>query len=75
MLKKKLSDGILAVLRPLYNSNMAKVSIVKWSHNLIFVDGNPFFDYPMILKLHKNRKFSKILGMPEMTLLATKINF
>ena len=28
--------------RPLYNSNMVKVSIAKWSQNTIFVDGNPF---------------------------------
>ena len=41
--KKTLSEGIFAILRPLYNSNMAKVSIVNWSHNLIFLDENPFF--------------------------------
>ena len=36
-LKKTLYDGSFANLRPLYNSNMAKVSIVKWSWNLLFV--------------------------------------
>ena len=46
--KKTLFDRISAILRPLYNSYMTKVSIVKWSHNLIFVNGNPFFDHPMI---------------------------
>ena len=39
---KTLSDGIFANLRPLYNSNMAKVYIVKWCHNLIFINKNPF---------------------------------
>ena len=29
--------------RPLYNSNMAKVSIVKWPQKWIFVDGTLFF--------------------------------
>ena len=41
--QKTLSDGIFANLRPLYNSNMAKVYIVKWSHDLIFINENPFF--------------------------------
>ena len=54
MPKKTLSDGILAIMRPLYNSNMAKVSIVKWSQKLIFVDGTPFFrptpDFEIALK-------------------------
>ena len=37
MLKKALSDGPNTILRPLYNSNVAKVNIVKWSQNNIFV--------------------------------------
>ena len=52
--KKALSDGFFGNLRPLYNSNMAKVSIVKWSQNWIFVDGTPFFgptpDFEIALK-------------------------
>ena len=51
MLKKTLSDEILAILRPLYYCNMAKVSIVKWSHNLIFVDRNPLFGLPYDFKI------------------------
>ena len=39
--KKTSSYGIFVNLRPLYNSNMAKVSIVKWSQKMIFLDGNP----------------------------------
>ena len=35
--KKALSIGILANLRPLFNSNMAQVPIVKWSEKCIFV--------------------------------------
>ena len=30
-LKNALSDGFFVNLRPLHNSNMAKLSIVKWS--------------------------------------------
>ena len=43
--KNTLSDGFFVNPRPLYNSNMAKVYIVKWSQNMIFVDGN-FFSGP-----------------------------
>ena len=35
--KKALSDSVFVNLRPLYNSNVAKVSFVLWSQNLIFV--------------------------------------
>ena len=38
--KKTISDGILANMRPLNNSNMPKVSIVKWSQNKIFEAGS-----------------------------------
>ena len=40
ILQKALSDGILANLRPLYNSNVAKVYIVKWSQIQICVAGS-----------------------------------
>ena len=52
--KKTHSDGFFVNSRPLYNSNMAKVFIVKWSQKLIFVDGTPFFgptpDFEIALK-------------------------
>ena len=35
--KKTFSDGFIEVLRPHYNSNLAKVYIGMWSHNLSFV--------------------------------------
>ena len=41
------TGGILANLRPLYNSNMLKVSIVKWSQNKIFVAEVTFLAYPI----------------------------
>ena len=44
--QKTLSDGIFANLRPLYNSNMAKVYIVKWSQKFIFVDGSAISGIP-----------------------------
>ena len=31
--RKNLKNEVLENLRPLYNSNVAKVSIVKWSQN------------------------------------------
>ena len=47
--KKVLSDGILANLRPLYISNMPKVSIVKWSQNWIFVARSAISGIPKFL--------------------------
>ena len=49
-LKKSLSDGILAKLRPLYNNNVAKVSIVKWPQSGIFVVESVISGIPNILK-------------------------
>ena len=48
--KKTLSDSPREILRPLYNSNMAKVPIVKWSQNCIFVDRNSISGSPQVLK-------------------------
>ena len=48
--QKALSDGVLANLRPLYNSNMSKVSIVKWSQNRIFVAGRVISGIPKFLE-------------------------
>ena len=50
ILKKALSDGPSANLRPLYNSNVAKVSIVKWSQILISTVRSSIFDIPKIFK-------------------------
>ena len=51
MLREALSHGPSANLRPLYDSNVAKVSILKWYQNLIFVDRNPFFNLPIDFKI------------------------
>ena len=48
---------------------MAKVFIVQWSENMIFVDGNRFFAST------QKRQFSKYFGVPEMALPLTKIMF
>ena len=48
--KKAHSDKILANLRPLYNSNMPKVSIVKWSQKKIFVAGSVISGIPKFLE-------------------------
>ena len=52
---------------------MAKV--VKWSQNMIFVDGNPFFSPPPDFEIALKHQFSKYLGLPEMALPSTKIMF
>ena len=39
ILKISFFDGFLAYPRPLYSSNMAKVSVLKWSQNGIIVAG------------------------------------
>ena len=48
---KALFNGFFANLTPLYNSNVAKVSIVKCSQNWIFVDRNHFFGLPYNFKI------------------------
>ena len=58
--KKALSDRILANLRTLYNSNIPKVSLVKWSQNKIFVAGSVISGIP---KLKKKSVFSIILNL------------
>ena len=50
ILKKALSDGLSANLRPLYNSNVAKVSIVKWSQILISTEGSSISGIPKNVK-------------------------
>ena len=45
--KNALSDGILANLRPLDNSNMQKVSIAKRSQNKILVAGSVISGIPI----------------------------
>ena len=49
--KTTLSDGILANLRPPNNSNMPKVSIVKWSQNKTLGPEVSFLAYPNFWKI------------------------
>ena len=63
--KNALFDGFLDNPRPLYNSNMAKVSIVKWSQKWIFVYGSAISGIP---KYFENCRFQcnfKIWGQAE----------
>ena len=48
--KKAFSDGPNAIPRPLFDSNVAKVPIVKWSQKLIFVAGSVISGIPKILE-------------------------
>ena len=45
---KALSVGSSTNMRPLYNSNMAKVSVVKWSQNMNFVTRSSVFGTPKL---------------------------
>ena len=50
ILEKALSDGPSATLRPLFNSNMTKVSVIMWSPILIWAYRSGVFDIPKDLK-------------------------
>ena len=63
--KNAIFYGFLDNPRPLYNSNMAKVSIVKWSQKWIFVYGSAISGIP---KYFENCHFQcnfKIWGWPK----------
>ena len=48
--KNTLSDSPRAILSSLYNSNMAKVPIVKWCQNHFFVDRSAISGSPQVFK-------------------------
>ena len=50
ILDKALSDGPSVNLKPLYNSNMTKVSVLKWSQNCTRTIRNGVFGIPKYLK-------------------------
>ena len=71
--KNALFDGLFVIPRPLHNSYMEKVSIVKWSQKS--TTEVPFLAYPNILKIADFNAISKYLGMPKMALPSTKVHF
>ena len=71
--KNALSDGFLVNPRPLYNSNMAKVSIVKWSQKWIFVYGSAISGIPKYFAVFN--AISKSGVGPKKGVPSTKINF
>ena len=50
ILEKALSDGLSAILRPLFNSNVAKVSVIKWSQNFTWAYRSGVFGKPKDFK-------------------------
>ena len=54
---------------------MAKVSVVKWSQNLIFVEGSGISGVPNFLKIPVLYAFLKTEGEPEMAHISTKMWF
>ena len=59
--KLNLFDCPRAILRPLNNSNMAKLLIVKWAQNLVFVDISPVLVNPKLENTCKTAPFFYIL--------------
>ena len=59
---KELSNVSSAILRPLFNSNMAKVPLVKWSHNCILLTKIEFLAIPHVLKNALKMGIFKKLG-------------
>ena len=57
--QKTLSDGPSANLRPLHNSNLAKVMIVKWSQIRLPLTEVPFLAYPKLSVILSFNAFSK----------------
>ena len=51
ILKKAPSDGPSAILRPLFNSNLKRVYIIKWSQNLIQAHRSSVFGIPKSIKI------------------------
>ena len=56
---KTVSDGPSENLRPLYNSSVAKVSIVKWSQILISTAESTILAYPKFPIICVFNAFSK----------------
>ena len=52
ILKKTLYDGPSANLRPHYDSNVAKVNIIKSSQILISTSRSPVPGYAIFFKMH-----------------------
>ena len=50
VLEKAFSDGRSAILRPLFNTTVPKVSIIKWSQNLIWANKKWCFWHTQRLK-------------------------
>ena len=73
ILKKTFSDGPSANLRLFHNSNVAKVSIVKWSQILMFIAGSPISGKPKMFKNFSFYAFSKKWANTETGLLSMKM--
>ena len=73
--KNALFEGFFVIPRPLYNSNMPKVSIVKWSQNMFLLTEVPFLAHQNILKIAVFNKISKSGVGPKKGFPSTKIMF
>ena len=61
--------------RPFYNSNMAKIYIVEWSQNLLFMEGSVFSGIPNYLEYCFFNAILKSGVRQKKRFVATKIEF
>ena len=69
ILEKALSDGPSVNLRPLFNSNMTKVSVIKLSQNCTRTIRSSVFCIPKYLKNACKAGYLIFLAMPKTLLL------
>ena len=65
--QKALSDGPSVNLRPLFNSNMAKVSVIKWSQNCTRTITSGIVGIPKYLKNACKAGYFNIFGYAKNT--------
>ena len=74
-LKKNISDGPSANLSPLFNSNVTKVSVIKWSQNCTTTIRSDIVGIPKYLKNASKAGILTFLAMPKTPLLMVLVKF
>ena len=74
-LKTELYDGPSVNLRPLFNSNMTQLSVIKRSQNCTWPLKVVFLAYPKIGKMHAKQIILTFLAMLKTQLLMVLVQF
>ena len=74
-LEKALSDGLSVNLRPLFNSNMTQVYVIKWSQNCTRTIRSGVFGIPKYLKNAYKADYFNIFGYAKTPLLMFLVQF